>query len=205
MAASEKKEQNREQSLRIARQKIRRLVNSNAGQWTEPSGSIAKSKMLTLTFRENEKDIKKANYEFEKFIKRMNYYYRINIKYLAVVEFQKRGAIHYHLILFNMPFIDDLKALESIWGNGKINIKALKNVDNIGAYLCKYLTKDTAERLKEKKCFFYSRGLKKEEVIKDEKKINLLQTGLRAPKFEATFKNEHIGYINYKQYNLNRQ
>jgi hypothetical protein len=51
----------------------------------------------TLTFRENLHNIKEANYEFLKFIKRVKYKFG-DFKYLAVIEFQDRGAIHYHMI-----------------------------------------------------------------------------------------------------------
>jgi hypothetical protein len=205
VATLEDKEKHREQTLKKARQKIRRLVNANAGQWTSPNGQKAKPKFLTLTFKDNETDLKKANYEFMKFIQRLKYRYRLDVKYLAVVEFQKRGAIHYHLILFNMPYIDQLDALQAVWGHGFIKLKGIKEVDNVGAYLCKYLTKETAEKLKEEKSYFSSRGLHQPEVLKNDKKIDQLVAGLGSPRFEAEYSNEYIGITKYKQFNLNSQ
>jgi len=86
----------RERSLKRAKANLRRLINANVGQY----GKEFKAKFLTLTFRENVQNIKQANYEFNKFIKRLNYRLygtkKVNLKYTTVIEFQKRGAIHYH-------------------------------------------------------------------------------------------------------------
>ncbi|GAI10009.1 unnamed protein product, partial [marine sediment metagenome] len=38
-----------------------------------------------------------TNREFKKFIQRLRYQYG-DFKYMAVIEFQDRGAIHYHMI-----------------------------------------------------------------------------------------------------------
>ena len=81
----------RERSLKRAKRDLRRLINANHGQY----GDQFTSKFLTLTFKENIQDIKQANYEFKKFIQRLNYYCfgvkKNNLKYTCVVEFQKRG------------------------------------------------------------------------------------------------------------------
>ena len=62
------------------------------------------TKFMTLTFKDNIQDVKYTNVEFKKFIKRLNYYLynekKQNLKYLAVWEKQKRGAIHYHIIFW---------------------------------------------------------------------------------------------------------
>lgn len=79
------------------------------------------TKFMTLTFKDNIQDVKYTNVEFKKFIKRLNYYLynekKQNLKYLAVWEKQKRGAIHYHIIFFEFPFIN-INDLQRIWGNG---------------------------------------------------------------------------------------
>lgn len=73
-------------------------------------------------------DISHTNYEFNKFIKRLNFYLystkKQQLKYLAVWEKQKRGAIHYHIIFFDLPFIKH-KALQDIWGYGFIKINKI--------------------------------------------------------------------------------
>lgn len=52
--------------------------------------------------------------------------------------------------------------LQEVWGNGFIKINKIDDIDNVGAYICKYLTKINSDsRLKGRKCYFNSRGLKK--------------------------------------------
>jgi len=77
-----------------------------------------KTKFLTLTFRENIQDITITNKEFKYFIQRLNYYlYQTKVqtlKYIATWEKQKRGAIHYHVIFFDFPFVAKEK-LQDVW------------------------------------------------------------------------------------------
>lgn len=195
-ADDESKKENREKVISRARKDIRRLVNTNYFQ--------GRSKFLTLTFAENVQDIKAANYEFKKFIQRLNYNMGYKVSYLTVIEFQKRGAIHYHTIVFNMDYIK-VSELQAIWGNGYVRINRINHVDNVGAYICKYLTKDNDDtRLLEKKMWFRSRGLKEPIEVKEKEAVaNLLQS--LPPQnliYESEFNNE-FNSILYKQFNLN--
>ncbi|WP_430615846.1 hypothetical protein IGI71_002830 [Enterococcus sp. DIV1279b] len=135
---------------------IARLVDTNFDNRT---------KFLTLTFRENVQDIDYANNEFKKFIKRLNYalYHtkKAKIKYLATWEKQKRGAVHYHIILFDFPYIS-VNHLTTIWGHGyvKINQIDVDSVENRGRYISKYFDKELDLKEHKKKAFFKSRNLK---------------------------------------------
>lgn len=194
------REKNRADALQRARKNLRRLINANVDAWGE------RVKFFTLTFKENVQDIKMANYEFKKFRQRLEYHLGLKLKYVAVIEFQKRGAIHYHMIMFNMPYVPHAD-LERIWGHGFVKVNAIDEVDNVGAYVTKYMTKDNDdERLKGEKCYFSSRGLIKpaEEIIKKED-LNALREALSPNKvYENTFDSEHLGLISYQQYNLKR-
>lgn len=203
----------RERSLKRAKANLRRLINANVGQY----GKEFTAKFLTLTFKDNIKDLDKANYEFEKFIKRLNYYCfgvkKSNLKYTCVVEFQKRGAIHYHVIIYNMPY---LKAndIANVWGNGFIKINKIDDVDNVGAYVSEYLGQAEKgqgydvedDRLKGRKSYFSSRGLFKPIEITNKKIVEQVAAALlnKKPTYSATYENEHLGNITYKQYNLKK-
>jgi len=123
-----------------------------------------KTKFMTLTFKENIQDVSSTNYEFSKFIKRLNFYlYHVKkqyLKYLAVWERQKRGAIHYHIIFFDLPFIKN-KKLQEIWVHGfvKINKIDVDSKDNRGRYVSKYFSKDIDEKTYKQKSFFKSQNL----------------------------------------------
>lgn len=202
---SENYDKHREQVLSRARRDLRRIINANIGSY----GRDFTAKFVTLTFADNVQSVQDANYEFQKFIKRLNYQMfgnkKANIKYSTVIEFQKRGAVHYHVIFYNLPY---LKAdmISNVWGNGFIKINKIDNVDNVGAYVCKYMTKDNVdERLEGQKSYFSSRGLYKPMEITEEKQVETLAGALPESviNFESVFKSEHLGDIKYKQYNLN--
>lgn len=192
VAEDKDKEVNREKVLSRARKDLRRIINSNIEKY---------SKFLTLTFRDNVTDLDFANYEFNKFIKRLNYHYKIKVKYSVVIEFQKRGAIHYHCLLYNLTQKIDIGKMEDIWGNGFVKVNAINNVDNVGAYVCKYMTKTEDSRLEGRKMYFNSRNLNKPKEIKDNELIEVLTGSLsnQSPKYENVFSNEYND-INYKQY-----
>jgi hypothetical protein len=89
---------------------------------------------------------------------------------LAVKQFQGRGAIHYHM-LADFSYIEHSE-LEKIWGKGFVWIKDLlksnngKPVDNVGAYILKYIDKNIIDRrLMGEKAYFTSRNLVRPEVV----------------------------------------
>lgn len=189
----------REDNMNHTKRKLRRLVNSNEHL----------DKFITLTFKENVTDVRTANNEFKKFIQRMNYYLKENgkekMEYVCVVEFQKRGAVHYHL-LSNLKYIKN-DVLMEIWGNGFVKINRIDRVDNVGAYIVKYMNKDTHDiRLRNEKAYFTSRGLNKPEEIVNTKKIaQILAEIERHEVYSSTFEHEYTGVIRYVQYNTKRK
>lgn len=171
------------------------------------------AKFLTLTFSENMTNIKECNLLFKNFIKRLKYQYNKNLKYLAVIEFQKRGAVHYHVLL-DIPYVPQ-NVLQELWGNGFIFINAIDHVDNIGAYILKYITKDNNDvRLMGQKAYLYSRNLKKpEEIINHNLKdfsdmeckiLSRYNLNEIKPIYVSNYDTEILGSCTYKQYNLKR-
>lgn len=171
-------------------------------------------KFLTLTFADNMTDIQECNVLFKAFIRKLKIKYIKDLKYLAVIEFQKRGAVHYHVLL-NIPYIPH-KELQELWGNGFVYINAIEHVDNIGAYVLKYITKDNNdERLMGQKAYLTSRNLKKpEEVLNhnlkdfyklENKIIQKYNLNDLKPIYESNYSTEILGDCEYKQYNLDRR
>lgn len=145
-----KKEERFIKSAFRARQNIFDLIQCNTGKHLDHEGKKQTTKFLTITFKENIKYIEDANKEFTKFIKRLSYYaYKVKknvIKYIAVPELQKRGAWHYHVVLFNVKFIP-WHILMKIWNQGSVYINALKK-DMKGTEIAKYITKYISKALK---------------------------------------------------------
>lgn len=192
------------------RDNVRRLACSNFNNEYD--------KFFTLTFADNMTDVKTCNYIFMKFIQRLKYKIKkennMELKYLAVVEFQDRGAVHYH-VLSNIPYIPQ-KELQELWGNGYVFINAITHVDNIGAYIVKYMTKDNTDvRLQGQKGYFYSTNLKKPTtyVNHDYKEFSRIENKFEEkyclseinPVYETIFDTEMLGSCEYRQYNLKRK
>lgn len=208
----EKDIQNLQRSMSRTLQTLRRSINANIGAW----GNYF-PKFMTLTFKQNMKDHTEANNEFKKFIKRLNYYItgenRSILKYTCVIERQKRGAIHYHVIFYNLPYVSFNKLLE-VWQHKNeqrgLRINAIKEIDNVGSYVTKYISKEIqairdgkgGEREKEKKIFFQSRGLKKpkeEEASEEEIQKTLKNLSEKHKVFNSEFESDYVGKIKYTQ------
>jgi len=194
--ARKKSSLKRDDSLARTRNSIRRLTNANANQYGE------KLKFFTFTFKENVTDVDEALAYWKLFIRDFRSRFGVKLKYITVIEFQIRGAVHFHTLFFNMPFTYGLKTLcEESWTWGFIKIKAIDHVVNCGAYISKYLTKSKFDkRLNGKKSYFTSRGLKKPLLFRNKKtvlkKLQFLQRGVE---FEESFESKTLGIIKYKQ------
>ena len=181
-------------NVRRAKQKIRRLVNSNSQLNT----------FFTITFEKNISDFSFANNEFQKFIKRLKRQFP-EFQYLAVPEFQGRGAIHYHLVC-NLPYVP-VNDITKIWGLGWCFLKRINNIENVGSYISKYLTKEiTDSRYFKKKKFFYSFNLNKPLIIDTLSHIqaffaNIPKLFLKE-KFAVSIDTYYLGMIQYRQLKL---
>lgn len=206
----ESKLENRKRTLQSSKSTLKRLINANAGHWKDKNSKPFMPIFLNLTFAENITDIKKANYTFTKFKQRLDYEItgekKSFLKYAGVVEFQKRGAVHYHVILFNMPFMENIyDKMRKIWGKGFIIIKAIKDLNTVASYICKYMTKSKVdERLLGQKSYFTSKGLIKPVEILDEKQIeNIINNIPESIKpYENKFESEFCEEIKYKRYDF---
>lgn len=124
---------------------------------------------LTLTFAENVKDIDYANKCFNSWLTSIRQFFS-DFAYLCVPEFQKRGAVHYHL-LSNLevggeflPVQNEKKKMYDVrfWKYGFTSAFDLKLADdrfNVSLYVCKYLYKDIDSRLFGRKKIMHSRNL----------------------------------------------
>ncbi|WP_084285768.1 hypothetical protein [Alkalicoccus chagannorensis] len=125
-------------SLRKTFNRLRDLINNNfVGDPNELH--------ITLTYKENQTDTTRLYNDFQRMIDKLRYKYKgiTTIDYLNVIEPQKRGAWHCHLLLrFNdvSNIYVSNSDVASMWGKGYVRVQALKNIDNIGAYLSAYLT-----------------------------------------------------------------
>lgn len=142
---------------------------------------------ITLTVADSNKSIDDANKDFAKFITLWRRSFP-DFKYLAVPEFQKRGAIHYHL-LTNVPCGHDLIPAQpkkriwstkykkyydlvyydiKYWSKGfttAFDFNCTDDKFNVALYITKYLYKDIDNRLFGRNKILKSNNLKKPVVI----------------------------------------
>lgn len=205
----DRSDKRRQQTVRDARNTVRRLALTNF---------TSEAKFITLTFKENVRDISYADNEFKKFIKRLKYRFSIDsLKYIAVREFQKRGAIHYHMICdWDLDLVneEEIRYYErllgtDIWGHGFVDIKPIDHVDNVGAYIIKYMTKNVAvEFFKGKKIYLPSKGLDRPMEYRGDivdEIIKALELNRKKEVFTNSYESEYLGKIVYKEYNMKRQ
>lgn len=157
-------------SLTRSRNLIIDYASNNCDDWVS---------FITLTFKENIKDLDYANKEFNNWRTAMSRACKrdgFDFKYLGVPEFQNRGAVHYHL-LTNLPcgskYLEFQKGIEDgtkmydvkYWKHGfSSGFDVIKDTDdkfNVALYILKYLYKDLDERL-----FGHTRVLKSNNLEK---------------------------------------
>lgn len=162
------KEKNRREVLNRARNNIIRLINCNPDMQT----------FVSLTYKNNMQDLQESKTHLNKLFKELNRDFN-NLKYLYVLEFQQRGAIHYHM-LCNLPvnvptaksreLKPELQKLleqqfhEMYWPYGWVDIRDLaqEGNTNAGLYVSVYLVEDLYKLdLGGAKCYGYSRNLYK--------------------------------------------
>lgn len=198
-STSEKKETS---NIKRSALNLRRLINCNSSD---------NDLFVTLTYKDNQEDVKKGKEDFKNFIKRWNYRRKKQkeetLKYVYVVEFQRRGAVHFHCIFFNVRYIKK-KELSELWGLGFVKVNKVDHVDNVGSYVVKYMEKDLVDdRLKNSDLYGRSRGnLSTPLIIKDPQEIALLEGTLKNKcVYETAYSSEYHESITYKQYNYIRK
>jgi len=183
---------------------------------------------FTLTYAENMQDVKRLYLDYKNFMKRVRYeMHGQNLDYIVIAEPQERGAWHLHGLL---RASDDKQlyihhdVLKGLWGHGSVDVKRLKGIDNIGAYISAYCSnmpsndpdsktykKHQRLRLYPKGMNFYrySKGLEKPEWHKPTMTEKMIaefgtlcyQKGIEILDDDGTVLNRII----YKQYNMARK
>lgn len=195
----------------IIRSKLscQRLAKANMKDWET---------FITLTFEENITDVQKANKQFRYFIDKIRRVKK-DFKYLCITEFQKRGAIHYHL-LTNININDDTlmytqndnKNFRHVkyWHNGFNSVEILKgDTKKIIGYISKYMTKDIDDRLFSKHRYFYSQNLIKPKSnfidLDNEKEVKFYNEKIQDKEliyqnnYINSFDNENVLFLEFKK------
>jgi len=151
------KTERRADNVRVAQQKIRRLINANASAW----GQVPK--FVTYTFRENVQDLKDANELWTLYQQRLRRRFH-GLKYLAVVEFQKRGAVHWHVLIWGLNEYARservTRSFSRLWQRGFVDCIITNGHPKIASYLAKYMSKSMSDiRLGGKRAYYTSHNI----------------------------------------------
>lgn len=198
-----KKNERRADNVYRTRQQLIRTIRANYHAEYLP-------KFVTFTFAENVSDLDTANKLWIQFIRKMRRVFG-KVQYVSVIEFQKRGAVHYHVLFFNLPYSDNLRdMLSDLWVWGFIKVKALHNIKDVALYVSKYLTKETTDnRLAGRRAYLTSHNLRRTIQIRDEQAIHALTENLARRNIELAFRGTYTGaygtvgvYNNSKEYGI---
>ena len=196
---------------------LQRLVKSNEDKFKT---------FLTLTFADNITDVNEANKKFAIWRTKIKSIYK-GFQYVCVPEFQKRGAVHYHLLTnleINKTYKytrrgkdleaeliipqDNKKSQYDVryWPYGYSSVFSMQDINVVG-YISKYMTKDIDNRLFGHRRYFNSYNLKipREHIFeKDSADILYLLCKIEnanveyRKKYYDIYGNE-INYVEYKK------
>lgn len=120
-------------------------------------------------------------------------------QYIAVPEFQPISQrVHYHLFS-NLRYIPN-KQIAEIWNQEFIKINRIDKLTNVGAYICKYLSKEMCdERLFHKKKFFCSQELNHPTVYYNDDALTVIS---RVRNLEKVYETKFFSYFGEGLYML---
>ena len=174
--------------------------------WKHSNGKTQPPIFNTFTFKENKTDRSAATKDFTRAIERINYHLQDlvpeGLKYVVVPETQKRGALHFHQLVFNQPYIPQVYDwFDEIWGHGHVDVRAAaKDSQSLPGYLAKYLSKDMeSARQFNGKRYFSSKGLLKTVSYSNRGHIEMilrsLPPGTKKMVFEKPIESQRAGKI----------
>jgi len=156
----------RADNIRQLRKSFLRLVSSNLVGIEYPV-------FLTLTFE----NLYGPRYGYKctrLFFQRLRTHCGEQLRFIYVPEFQKRGAVHFHALVWGIPHDKVLterttRFIAKLWGYGFIDILQSDGSPKLAGYLAKYMVKGLAdERLRGFKGYSASRNCYRPEVVSGE-------------------------------------
>jgi len=205
----EQKTARRKANIRNSVLAFKRLVLANLGRDSKPL-------FVSLTYAGITSEIGQGRADFNAFAKNLRNRFGTQIRYICVPEWQKRGAIHFHALIWGLPLglvasERSTRLVASLWGKGFVDLKETDGHAKIASYLSKYMAKAFLdERLINKKTYIASQNIKRPVV--DKNPIMLMYNYgelLKLPDLstalidrETSYDTQWLGKANYKRYKL---
>lgn len=202
------------ESMQRTRNNLKNLILCNLDKFNS---------FVTLTYSNNQEDLDRAYKDIHKFFRRWRIASKKNneeLYYIAVYEFQKRGAIHFHILTsleIDTPLLPkrEAKRVRSKgkcltldvydipdWEHGYSTAIALdKSIPTrVVNYLGKYLTKDISHHLAGKRKILQSKNLRRpfETLLNNAEDIESIKSDIQSEHYEKAFCDN--GYFTYEIY-----
>jgi len=184
-----------------AKQSFLRLIKANL---PSPRGNPA---LLTLTTRDVY-EIRKGWLFFTQFASRCRYRYGSRFAYAVVPEFQKRGAVHFHLLVWGLTDDEiykerETRSIASLWPHGFVDIRPSDGSFKLAGYLGKYMVKAMSDfRLFGVKSYACSRSLVRPVVAVIKESWDLIESEVVDNSLvlerEKTYNTQWLGSCNYQ-------
>jgi len=194
----------RRDSVWRARRSFLRLVRANLYGKAAPC-------LLTLTMREVV-SIGVAYSKFTRFMRSLQTNAKGSLRYIGVPEFQKRGAVHFHVLVYGFPrqLVESeryTRFLATKWAQGFIDVRVTDGSQRLAGYLSKYMAKAFSdERLSGQKAYSASRNVQRPQLVKGRHAVGYLDEllGVKLSTVpvlhESVYMTEWLGKVDYKIY-----
>jgi len=196
-------------ALRTRQKSFTRLVRANLDSMGAPV-------LCTLTMRDIV-PLKRAYRLYTLFQQRLR---RLvpGVVHIAVPEWQKRGAVHFHVLLWGLPpeyakHERKNRIVARMWGEGYVDLFQSDGKPALVGYLSKYLSKTMGDyRLRDSRSYSASRNCKRPNVItspailaysKDVWGIDI--SGDKNIEFQKQYGTLWLGRCDYKVFKIKRE
>jgi len=187
---------------------FRRTILANLGGDSYPL-------LLTCTYKDNQTSVVQGYKDFSSFIKALRYKFGKVFKYIAVPEFQKRGAVHFHVMLWGLPntVIEEercTRLVAGIWRHGYVDMIQTDGRPQLSSYLTKYMAKNfTDYRLMGIKAYTCSRNLLRPQIVNGISgyglDVTLEESGADTPEIDKTYDTRWLGKGRHRVYKLSTE
>jgi hypothetical protein len=168
--------------------------------------------LLSFTYSKNMTDITIGWKDYRKFIQRLRNKFGKNFKYIAVPEFQKRGAVHFHVLFWGLPEEINPKderinrTMAKVWGHGFVDVKNTDGHEKLSGYLAKYMAKAfTDKRLKNQKAYMPSKNVKRPVITRNALVLYELMENVGEndlPVSDKEYNTQYLGKCRYRLYKI---
>jgi len=187
--------------------KFHRLVNANLIGDGNPA-------LFTLTMLEVT-TVVSAYASFGIFIQRLRKSFGRSFRYIIVPEFQERGAVHFHMMIWGIPeeYVKnerDNRCFQSYWQRGYLDCMATDGSEKLAGYLAKYMSKAMFDkRLLGQKSYSASRNVLRSvrlpfaSAVAYSKEIWGIDLSTDVPLQERIYQSKYLGTGRYRVYKIN--